>query len=100
DQPPLIPLVAAAMHRWFAPSLVMLRLGAALAHRAAVGVSGGTPRLVGGGPWSQAVAGLAVLCAPVYLATGTILSTDALQPLAWLFCGYALIRILRDGDER
>jgi len=100
DQPPLIPLVAAAMHRWFAPSLVMLRLVPALAHGATIVLTGETARLLGGGRWSQAVAGLAVLCAPVYLATGTILSTDALQPLAWLFCGYALIRILRDGDER
>jgi 4-amino-4-deoxy-L-arabinose transferase-like glycosyltransferase len=100
DQPPLIPLLAAAMHRWFAPSLVMLRLLPALAHGATIALTGETARLLGGARWSQTVAGLAVLCGGVYLATGTILSTDAVQPLAWLFCGYALIRILRDGDER
>jgi hypothetical protein len=99
DQPPLIPLIAAAMHRWFAPSLVMLRLVPALAHAATIALTGETARLLGGGRWSQAVAGLAVLCGGVYLATGTILSTDAVQSLAWLFCSYALIRILRDGDE-
>lgn len=100
DQPPLIPLIAAAMHRWFAPSLVMLRLLPALGHAATIALTGETARLLGGGRWAQAVAGLAVLCGGVYLATGTILTADAVQPLAWLFCGYALIRILRDGDER
>ena len=100
DQPPLIPLIAAGMHRWFAPSLVMLRLVPALAHGATIALTGETARLLGGGRWSQAVAGLAVLCGVVYLGTGTILTTDAVQPLAWLFCGNALIRILRDGEER
>ncbi len=100
DQPPLIPLIAAMMHRWFPASLVMLRLAPALAHGATIALTGETARLLGGGRWSQTAAGLAVLCGAVYLATGTILSTDAVQPLAWLFCGYALIRILRDGQER
>jgi 4-amino-4-deoxy-L-arabinose transferase-like glycosyltransferase len=88
------------MHRWFAPSLVMLRLVPALAHGATIALTGETARLLGGGRWSQVAAGLAVLCGGVYLGTGTLLSTEALQPLTWLFCGYALIRILRDGDER
>ena len=80
DQPPLIPLIAAAMHRWFAPSLVMLRLVPALAHGATIALTGETARLLGGGRWSQAAAWLAVLCGAVYLGTGTLLSTDALQP--------------------
>jgi len=100
DQPPLVPLIAAAMHRWFAPSLVMLRLPSALAHGATIALTGETARLLGGGRWAQAVAALAVLCGGVYLATGTILITDMLQALSWVFCGYALVRILRDGEER
>lgn len=100
DQPPLIPLVAAVMHRWFAPSLVMLRLLPALTHAATIALAGETARLLGGGRWAQMAAALATLCGAVYLAEGTLLTTDALQALSWLFCGYALIRILRDGDER
>src|ERR1700722_15746007 len=47
DQPPLIPLIAATMHRWFAPSLVMLRLVPALAHGATILLTGETARLLG-----------------------------------------------------
>lgn len=100
DQPPLIPLVAAAMHQAFPGSLVMLRLLSALTHAGTIALTGETARLLGGRWWAQLVAGLAVLCGGVYLALGTLLTTDALQPLSWLFAGYALIRILRDGDER
>jgi len=100
DQPPLIPLVAGLMHALFPSSLVMLRLLPALAHAGTVGLAGETARALAGGPWAQGLAGLCVLTAGVYLGTGTILTTDALQPLAWLFCGYALLRVIAEGDER
>lgn len=100
DQPPLVPLIAAAMHSLFPDSLVMLRLLPALAHAATVALAGETARHLGGGRWAQAVAALSVLTGVVYLAQGTILITDAIQPLAWLFCAYALIRVVRDGEER
>ncbi len=100
DQPPLVPLIAAAMDRLFAPSLVMLRLVPALAHAATVALTAETARLLGGRVWSQAIAALCVLCAGALLAQGTILTTDVLQPLSWLFCGYALIRVIRGGDRR
>jgi hypothetical protein len=88
------------MHSLFPSSLVMLRLVPALAHAATIALTGETARLLGGGSWAQALAGLCVFTGGVYLGTGTILTTDVLQPLAWLFCGYALIRVIRDRDER
>jgi 4-amino-4-deoxy-L-arabinose transferase-like glycosyltransferase len=100
DQPPLIPLIAAIMHRLFAPSLVMLRLVPALAHAGTVALAAESARLLGGGRWAQAIAGLATLVAGVLLGIGTILTTNALEPLAWLACGYILIRIVREGDRR
>ena len=100
DQPPLIPLVAGLMHRLFPSSLVMLRLVPALGHAGTIVLAGATARLLGGGRWAEGVAALSVLTAGVYLGTGTILTTDALQPLAWTFCAYALIRIILDRDER
>ncbi len=100
DQPPLIPLIAASMHALFPGSLRMLRLVPALGHAAAVALTAETARLLGGGRFAQLLAGLCVLIAGVYLGTGTILTTDALQPLAWLFCGYALIRVIRADDQR
>ena len=100
DQPPLVPLIAWTMHRLFPDSLVMLRLLPALAHAATVALAGETARRLGGGGWAEAVAALSVLTGVVYLAQGTILITDLVQPLTWLFCCHALIRIIRDGEER
>ncbi len=100
DQPPLIPLIAAAMHHLFPGSVPMLRLFPALTHAATIVLTAATARRLGGGVWAQALAGLCVLAGGVYLGFGTLLSTDALQPLSWTFCAYALIRVIRDGDER
>ena len=58
------------------------------------------PGELGGGKWAETVAALCVLTGGVFLGIGTTLSTGALEPLAGLFCAYALIRIIRDGEER
>jgi len=99
DQPPLIPAVAATMHSLFPGSLVMLRLLPALAHAATIVLAAATARQLGGGVWAQAIAALCVLTGGVFLGIGTTLSTGALEPLAGLFCAYALIRIIR-GEGR
>jgi 4-amino-4-deoxy-L-arabinose transferase-like glycosyltransferase len=100
DQPPLIPLLASLMHGLFPNSLTMFRLIPALAHAATVALTAETARKLGGGTWAQLLAGMAVLFCPLQLAFGTIFYTDSLQPIAWLFCAYALIGIIRDNDER
>jgi 4-amino-4-deoxy-L-arabinose transferase-like glycosyltransferase len=100
DQPPLIPLIAWTMHSLFPASLVMLRLVPALAHAGTIALTGAMARALGAGVWGQGLAALCVLIAGVYLGMGTLLSTDAFQPLAWSFCSYALIRVIRDRDER
>lgn len=100
DQPPLIPAVAAAMHHLFPGSLVMLRQLPALAHAATIVLAADTARLLGGGLWARTAAALCVLSGGVFLGIGTTLSTSALEPLIGLFCAYALVRIIRGGDER
>lgn len=100
DQPPLIPAVAGAMHFLFPGSLRMLRLVPALANAATVVLVAAVAWRLGGGLWAQAVAALCVLTGGVFLGIGTTLSTGALEPLAGLFCAYALIRMIRDGEER
>jgi 4-amino-4-deoxy-L-arabinose transferase-like glycosyltransferase len=100
DQPPLIPLIAAASYRLFPGSVPIMRLVPALAHAATIVLTAATARRLGGGRWAQALAGLCVLTGGVYLGLGTLLSTDAFQSLSWLFCAYALIRVIRDGDKR
>ncbi len=100
DQPPLVPLLAALMHALFPNSLTMLRLIPALAHAGTVALTAETARKLGGGNWAQALAGLAALLCLTLLTFGTIFFTDSLQSIAWLFCAYALIRIIREDDER
>jgi 4-amino-4-deoxy-L-arabinose transferase-like glycosyltransferase len=100
DQPPLIPLFAAATHTLFPNSLRMLRLVPALGHAATIMLTAESARALDGGRFAQALAGLCVLIGGVYLATGTVLSTDALQPFAWLLCAYGLIRVIRGDDQR
>ncbi|HTC11721.1 MAG TPA: glycosyltransferase family 39 protein [Acetobacteraceae bacterium] len=99
DQPPLIPLAAALMHHLFPRSLAMLRLLPALGHAATIALTAETVRVLGGRRWAQALAALCVLTGIDFLGAGTLLTTDAVQSLAWLFCAYALIRITRDRNE-
>jgi hypothetical protein len=85
DQPPLIPAVAATMHRLFPGSLVMLRLLSALAHAATIVLAAATARQLGGAVWAQAIAALCVLTGGEFLGIGTLLSTVGQQeaPPQW-----------------
>jgi hypothetical protein len=100
DQPPLVPLLAAFMHALFPDSLTLFRLIPALAHAGTVALTAETARKLGGGNWAQLLAGVAAFLCPLLLVFGTIFYTDSLQSIAWLFCAYALIRIVRNNDER
>ena len=100
DQPPLIPLIAAASFKLFGTALTPLRLVPALASAATVALTADLARRLGGGRFAQALAGLCVLFAPALLADGVLLSTDCLQPLTWLACAWILVRLVDSGDER
>jgi hypothetical protein len=100
DQPPLIPLIAAAFHALFGASAWPLRLVPALAMAATTALAAEYTRLLGGGRFAQWLCGLAVLCAPVLLVDGLLLTTDCLQPLTWLACAWCLTRVAQTGDER
>jgi hypothetical protein len=100
DQPPLIPLIAAASFKLFGTALTPLRLVPALAMTATVALTADFARRLGGGRFAQTLAGLCVLHAPVFLVDGVLLTTDALQPLTWLACAWVLARLAESGDER
>lgn len=100
DQPPLIPLIAGASHALFGTALTPLRLIPAFAMSATVALAAEFAGILGGGRFAQWLSGLAVLVGPVFLVDGLLLSTDALQPLTWLACGWCLTRIAQTGDER
>ena len=100
DQPPLVPLIAAALHGIWPANPIPVRFVPALAHAGTVLLTAEMARVLGGGRFAQSLAALAVLTAPVFLATGTILTTDVFQPPSWLLCAYAIARVQRDGDGR
>jgi Dolichyl-phosphate-mannose-protein mannosyltransferase len=100
DQPPLAPLIAGASHALFGTALEPLRLAPALAMSATVALTAEFARILGGGRFAQWLCGVAVLFAPVFLVDGLILTTDFLQPLAWLGCSWCLVRLIQTKDER
>jgi 4-amino-4-deoxy-L-arabinose transferase-like glycosyltransferase len=100
DQPPLIPLVAGASHALFRTTLLPLRLVPALAMSATVALGAELVRTLGGALFAQWICGLAVLLGPIFLVDGLLLTTDAMQPLTWLACGWCLVRLAQTNDER
>ncbi len=78
DQPPLVPLIAAASHTLFGTPLTPLPHVPALAMAATVALSADFAKRLGGGRFAQGLAGLCVLLAPVFLVDGVLLTTDAL----------------------
>src|SRR5271169_5698838 len=100
DQPPLIPLLAAWSHAVFGNFLVGFRLIPALAMTATVALTAEFARVAGGGRFAQWLAGLCVLCCGQFLAIGLLFTTDTFQPLAWLACGWILVRLEQTGDGR
>lgn len=100
DQPPLIAVVARLSSFLFGTTLSGFRFFPALAGAFLVLLTGWMTRELGGGHFAQALASLAVLLAPIYLAFGSFLSMNAFEPVLWMACAYILVRILKGGDER
>jgi hypothetical protein len=99
DHAPMIGLVA-KMCLLLGASLPVLRLIPAAAGALLVALTVVLAREMGGGRFAQAVAGLAVIAAPIYLGTDSILTMNAFEPLFWMGCVWALVRIVRGGDPR
>ncbi|HXP85206.1 MAG TPA: glycosyltransferase family 39 protein [Bryobacteraceae bacterium] len=98
--PPLAPFVARIALELFGPSLVGLRLFAALAHGAAMVLAGLMARELGGGRRAEVVAALAVGIAPVAVATSSLYEYVSFDYLWWVLAAYSTIRLLRPGGER
>jgi hypothetical protein len=99
DHAPMIGLVA-RLALLLGGSLPVLRLIPALAGALLVALTVVLARELGGGRFAQGVAGLAVIAAPIYLGTDSILTMNAFEPLFWMGAVWALIRIVRGGDPR
>jgi len=100
DQPPLIALIARLSSLAFRNTMSGFRFLPALAGACMVLLTGWMARELGGGRFAQALACVAVLLAPLYLAFGSFLSMNAFEPLFWMTCTYILVCILKGSDER
>jgi hypothetical protein len=81
-------------------SLAALRIIAALAGVALIGITMLIAREIGGNRYAQFLAGLCVLLCPAMLATSSLLTMNAFEPLFWMGCILVLARIVRTGDSR
>lgn len=98
DQPPMVALQARLtdilfgyQHMW------TLRLISALAGAATVFLTGALVWAMGGARRAAALAMLGVTVAGVFLGTDSFLSMNSFDPVFWMLCALALIRIAQAG---
>lgn len=81
-------------------ALPLLRLVSAVAGAALVALTMVLAQRLGGGRFAQALAGLAVIVAPIFLAFSSLFSMNAFEPLIWTGCALVIVHIVRSGDSR
>ncbi|MBB4682714.1 ArnT family glycosyltransferase [Amycolatopsis jiangsuensis] len=94
DQPPLVPLLAGTLDRWFPGSLLAFRLPMALAAAAGAVVTALIARELGGGRAAQ------VMAAGAYATSGLVIishwvGTYGLDPFFWTLVVFLLVRWTR-----
>ena len=99
DHAPMIGLVA-RLALLLGGSLPALRLFPAVAGALLVVLAGLIAWRLGGGRFAQGLAALAVLVAPIYLGSDSLMTMNAFEPLFWMGCVYVLIRVAQDADPR
>ena len=81
-------------------SLAALRILPALAGVALIAITILIARELGGIRYAQWLAGLCILLCPAVLATDSLLTMNAFEPLFWMSCILVLARIVRTGNSR
>ena len=99
DQPPVVPLVAAAGYALGGQTWIV-RLPAVFAAAALVYVVVRFVRLLGGGNGAAWAAGIAVGFAPMFLGLTATLNTTSFEPLAWTLVAYGIARAAIGNDRR
>jgi hypothetical protein len=100
DQPPLIALIGRVVMATIGDSLSAIRLLPALAGTAEVILAGVLAKELGGGKFAQGLAALCVLVAPGIMALDHFFSMNCFEPLLWMGCAWAVIRLIKTGDAR
>ncbi len=99
DQPPLVPLIAAAT-QLFGPSVWLLRLPAVIAATALVPVTAALARTLGGGRTAIVIAAVAAAAAIGPAAVTTTLTTATFEPVAWTLAAWLVARAVMLEDRR
>ncbi|SDS39831.1 ArnT family glycosyltransferase [Bradyrhizobium canariense] len=96
DQPPLVPLIAAAT-QIFGINIWLLRLPATIVAVGLVLLCAAFARLLGGESRAASLAAIAAGIAPGLAALGSHLTTSTFEPIAWTAAAFLLARaVLRD----
>lgn len=99
DQPPVVPLLAAALYK-LGLGAWGLRIPSAIAAGALIWLAIRFVALLGGGPVAKGLAGFACAIAPMLLGLAATLNTSAFDPLAWTAIAYLLVKAGREADSR
>ena len=99
DHPPMVPWLARLAHELFGPSLFGLRLLPMLAGALLVMLTVWMAHSLGGGRFAQAVAGVGVLTAPVYVRLANLFCIPAFEVALWMVAFHLLIRILDRSED-
>ena len=99
DHAPLVAVASWFTRRLFGDSLFALRLLPALSAAPKVFLAGWMAREVGGAKFSQFLAALLVLLAPIYLTFDNFLSMNAFEPVFWMLCAAIVLRVLNGGSQ-
>lgn len=100
DQPPLVPVLSRVFLAVFGESLRAVRLMPVLAISATIILSGMIARELGGKRFAVVLTALAVLIAPMYLSSGSLLTSNCLEPLLWMGCVYFAILAAKRNEPR
>ena len=100
DHPPLIAIIASLARFLFEDSLFALRIFSVIAGGATVFMTGYIVRELGGKLFSQVIAALSVIIAPVFLVMFHILSMNSFDVLFWTIAAYILIKIIKTGNSK
>jgi hypothetical protein len=98
--PPVTPFIARLALELFGPSLIGVRLFAALAQAIVIVVAGLMARALGGGSRAQVVAAVAVAICPVALASGALFQYVAFDFLCWVLVAFFTVKLLSTDNPR
>jgi hypothetical protein len=99
DHGPIVALQARLGELLFGDSLFSIRILSALAGAATVFLTGLLAWALGGLRPAQALAMLGVLVAPIYIAVDGFLSMNSFEPVFWMLCALALIRLIEGARQ-